>query len=115
MANTRPGQREYDILLIGATGYTGSLAVQQIARHFPADLRWVIAGRCEAKLQRLRESIPAISAGASVPGTYRVYTRRFGITSRNGVGAVFLAARTHRKRIICTSFDSLAHRNAMKT
>ncbi|KAI1147406.1 Saccharopine dehydrogenase-domain-containing protein [Nemania diffusa] len=67
MANTRPGQREYDILLIGATGYTGSLAVQQIARHFPADLRWVIAGRCEAKLQRLRESIPAISAGASVP------------------------------------------------
>ncbi|KAI0434040.1 Saccharopine dehydrogenase-domain-containing protein [Xylaria sp. FL1042] len=67
MPNTRPGQREYDILLIGATGYTGSLAVQQIARHFPADLRWVIAGRCETKLQRLRESISAISAGASLP------------------------------------------------
>lgn len=67
--------REYDIVLVGATGYTGALTAEHIAEHLPTKLKWAIAGRSSAKLNvlakklrqlapdRLQPSIECISVG----------------------------------------------------
>lgn len=49
--------RVYDVVLFGATGFTGRLAAQYLAEHAPPQLRWAVAGRDEQKLARVRESI----------------------------------------------------------
>ncbi|KAM0511721.1 hypothetical protein ACHAPE_009605 [Trichoderma viride] len=45
--------RDYDLVLIGATGYTGALTAEHIAEHLPINLRWAIAGRSSTKLNGL--------------------------------------------------------------
>ncbi|NYG58687.1 short subunit dehydrogenase-like uncharacterized protein [Nocardioides daedukensis] len=52
--------RDYDIVLFGATGFTGGLTAQYLARHAPARLRWAIAGRSKAKLSKVRDELAAI-------------------------------------------------------
>jgi saccharopine dehydrogenase (NAD+, L-glutamate forming) len=37
--------RPIDVLLYGASGFTGRLAVAELARHAPRGLRWALAGR----------------------------------------------------------------------
>ncbi|KAI9760977.1 MAG: hypothetical protein M4579_001353 [Chaenotheca gracillima] len=49
--------REYEIVLLGATGYTGSLTAEYIAKHLPTDLKWAVAGRSEAKLAAIVQKI----------------------------------------------------------
>ncbi|SPO01015.1 uncharacterized protein DNG_03763 [Cephalotrichum gorgonifer] len=45
--------RQYDLVVWGATGYTGKRVAQHIAAHFPTDLKWALAGRTEPKLRAL--------------------------------------------------------------
>ncbi|EXJ92909.1 hypothetical protein A1O3_01465 [Capronia epimyces CBS 606.96] len=45
--------RKYDLVVFGATGYTGRLTVEHIATSFPPDLKWAIAGRSADKLGQL--------------------------------------------------------------
>ncbi|KAL4936720.1 hypothetical protein BDV06DRAFT_233065 [Aspergillus oleicola] len=47
----------YDITLLGATGYTGSLCAAFIASNFSTNLRWCLAGRSEAKLKALAKEL----------------------------------------------------------
>jgi saccharopine dehydrogenase (NAD+, L-glutamate forming) len=42
--------RELDLVLFGATGFTGRLTAEYLARHAPSGLRWGLAGRNPAKL-----------------------------------------------------------------
>ena len=60
--------RDYDIVLFGATGFTGALTAEYLARHAPANLRWALAGRNRAKLAALRARL-ADEALASVAFT----------------------------------------------
>ncbi|OBT79757.1 saccharopine dehydrogenase [Pseudogymnoascus sp. 05NY08] len=53
--------RQYDIVLWGATGYTGSWTAKHIARSYPTDIRWAIAGRSESKLKAVAESCAKIN------------------------------------------------------
>ena len=46
--------REYDVVLFGATGFTGGLTAEYLAAHAPAGTRWAIAGRSPAKLDAVR-------------------------------------------------------------
>jgi short subunit dehydrogenase-like uncharacterized protein len=46
--------RPYDIVLFGATGFTGGLTAEYLAQGAPAETRWAIAGRNERKLEDLR-------------------------------------------------------------
>ena len=52
-------RREFDVVLWGATGFTGRLAAEQLLRRVGADgdLRWAIGGRSREKLERLRTEI----------------------------------------------------------
>ncbi|QIK74408.1 saccharopine dehydrogenase family protein [Nocardioides piscis] len=49
--------RDLDIVLFGATGFTGELTAAYLARNAPADLRWALAGRNLAKLEAVRERL----------------------------------------------------------
>jgi short subunit dehydrogenase-like uncharacterized protein len=49
--------RPYDVVLFGATGFTGALTAEYLAANAPTDLRWAIAGRNRDKLEKLREDL----------------------------------------------------------
>jgi short subunit dehydrogenase-like uncharacterized protein len=53
---------EHDLVLFGATGFTGGLTAEYLAAQVPADVRWALAGRNLDKLAAVRERL------ASVPG-----------------------------------------------
>jgi short subunit dehydrogenase-like uncharacterized protein len=58
--SARDAERDFDIVLFGATGFTGGLTAEYLARNAPAHLRWAIAGRSESKLQAVRDGLAAI-------------------------------------------------------
>ncbi|WP_203337314.1 saccharopine dehydrogenase family protein [Nocardioides limicola] len=52
--------RDHDLVLLGATGFTGGLTAEYLARHAPTDLRWALAGRSLVKLERVRARLVEI-------------------------------------------------------
>ncbi len=51
--------RSYDLVLLGATGFTGGLVAEHLARRLAdTDTSWAIAGRNQAKLTALAERLP---------------------------------------------------------
>ncbi|HEY1457927.1 MAG TPA: saccharopine dehydrogenase NADP-binding domain-containing protein [Solirubrobacteraceae bacterium] len=59
------GERSYDLILFGASGFTGALTAEYLAGHAPPGIRWALAGRDRAKLERLREHLVKLNARAS--------------------------------------------------
>src|SRR5436305_10836458 len=57
-----PSDRTYDIVLFGATGFTGALTAEYLARNAPSDTRWALAGRNRQKLEQVRTKLAAINA-----------------------------------------------------
>jgi short subunit dehydrogenase-like uncharacterized protein len=55
--------RKYKLTLLGATGFTGGLCAEYLARALPADTTWAIAGRNRDKLDSTRQRLE--KAGAS--------------------------------------------------
>ena len=45
--------RQYEIILYGASGFTGQLVAEYLSIEYP-DVRWAIAGRNQQKLETLR-------------------------------------------------------------
>ncbi|MEE2692233.1 MAG: saccharopine dehydrogenase NADP-binding domain-containing protein [Pseudomonadota bacterium] len=78
------GQREFDIVVYGASGYTGRLVADYLAAHYAKDasLKWAMAGRSEKKLADVRAeigapaSIPLVVADADNPQSLRALARR---------------------------------------
>ena len=54
-----PEQREHDVVVFGATGFTGALTAAYLAANAPADTRVALAGRNREKLERVRDKIGA--------------------------------------------------------
>lgn len=52
--------RRYDVVLFGATGFTGGLTAEYLARSAPDGLRWALVGRNRAKLEAVRARLAAI-------------------------------------------------------
>jgi short subunit dehydrogenase-like uncharacterized protein len=57
--------REFDIILFGATGFTGALVAQRLAAMSP--LRWAIAGRNADKLRKVADSLSAFRTSGTEP------------------------------------------------
>lgn len=51
--------REFDVVVFGATGFTGRLVAEYLARGAPT-VRWAIAGRSAAKLEAVKRELVAI-------------------------------------------------------
>ncbi len=52
-----PEGRTYDIVLFGATGFTGALTAQYLAANAPDGCRWALAGRNQQKLEAVRDRL----------------------------------------------------------
>lgn len=91
-----PQERQYELVLLGATGYTGKLVAEWITTHGPEDLkyvrlwyqvpakldsvfkifidhlllhiRWAIAGRNAKKLQNVIDELKQLKPGRQQPG-----------------------------------------------
>jgi short subunit dehydrogenase-like uncharacterized protein len=59
--------RRFDLALFGATGFTGGLTARYLAANAPAGMRWAIAGRNRAKLERVAAELAAIESAAAPP------------------------------------------------
>jgi short subunit dehydrogenase-like uncharacterized protein len=59
---TGKGARDHDIVVLGATGFTGELTAAYLAEHAPTDLRWALAGRNRDKLEAVRARLAKIDA-----------------------------------------------------
>lgn len=57
--------KAFDLVLFGATGFTGKQTLLHLMRHVPADLKWAIGGRNRAKLEAL---LAEVAGGANLPG-----------------------------------------------
>ncbi len=55
--------RDHDIVLFGASGFTGGLTAEYLAAHAPDGLRWALAGRNPSKLEGVRSRLAQIDAG----------------------------------------------------
>ena len=82
---TDRGAREFDIVVYGATGYTGRLVAEYLATHYKARgdaPKWAMAGRSEDKLREVRGAIgaaavtPLIVADADDPASLEAMTAR---------------------------------------
>jgi len=62
--------RQYDIVVFGATGYTGKLTAEHIAFSLPTNLKWAIAGRSASKLEAVAAECKAIDADRIQPGKH---------------------------------------------
>lgn len=49
--------RKYDVVIFGATGFTGALTAQYLAKNAPAELKWALAGRNRTKLEAVRSNL----------------------------------------------------------
>ncbi|GAA4760740.1 saccharopine dehydrogenase NADP-binding domain-containing protein [Stakelama sediminis] len=73
MADTR----EFDIIVYGATGYTGRLVAEYLNHRPAGTARWAMAGRSLSKLQTVRDAIgapadtPLMTANADDPASLR--------------------------------------------
>lgn len=65
--------REYDIVVVGATGYTGTITATHIAEHLPTNLKWAIAGRSGVKLEALAAELKKLSPDRLQPGTIHLH------------------------------------------
>ncbi len=57
--------RDHDVVVLGATGFTGGLTAAYLAEHAPEGLRWALAGRNQEKLRAVRDRLAAIDPALS--------------------------------------------------
>jgi short subunit dehydrogenase-like uncharacterized protein len=91
--------REFDVVLWGATGFTGQLVAEYLADAYGVDgeLRWALAGRNRGKLEAVRARC-APGAGDD----------RLPILTGDSGDAASLAALAARTRVICTTVGPYA-------
>lgn len=77
-------QREFDVVIFGATGFTGKLVAEYFQAEYGSDanVSWAIAGRNESKLQQVKEelgisdSVPSIVADGDDDTALDALTKR---------------------------------------
>jgi short subunit dehydrogenase-like uncharacterized protein len=57
--------REHEVVVFGATGFTGTLTAEYLARHAPTGARVALAGRNRAKLEQLRSQLAVINSASA--------------------------------------------------
>lgn len=73
--------REFEVIIYGATGFTGRLVAEYISQSHP-DIKWAMAGRSADKLAKVRDligapaDIPLVIADSSEEGSLEAMTAR---------------------------------------
>lgn len=80
---------KYDIVIYGATGFTGRLAALYIAKQYGSTIRWAIAGRSQQKLEAIKSECQAHQGDCGIL-----------IADSNDESA--LAAMVAQTKVVCT-------------
>lgn len=69
-----PSNPQYDLVLLGPTGYTGHFCAQHIVKNHPTNLKWAIAGRSAQKMEPIAQELKELNPDRTQPGmTVRTY------------------------------------------
>lgn len=92
-------KRDFDLIVWGATGYTGQLVVEYLAQTYgvDGDLRWAIAGRNRSKLDTVLQSCLAAQQRGKLP-----------VLLADSNDAASLATLARQARVICTTVGPYA-------
>jgi short subunit dehydrogenase-like uncharacterized protein len=94
-------KREYEVVLFGATGFTGKLIAEYLARHGGPELRWAIAGRDRKKLEQVRDELARV-ASASGPASGPAASQ-IGVIEADNRDWASLALMANRTRVVLSS------------
>jgi short subunit dehydrogenase-like uncharacterized protein len=89
--NAPSDSRPYDLVLFGASGFTGGLTAEYLARALAGDAsgcRWALAGRSRARLEAVRDRLAAID-----PSLARLDLLHADVTDPDSLRSVAQAAR----------------------
>lgn len=64
-----PSNPQYDLVLLGPTGYTGHFCAQHIVKNHPTNLKWAIAGRSAQKMEPIAQELKELNPDRVQPGT----------------------------------------------
>ncbi|KAE9970872.1 hypothetical protein BLS_003834 [Venturia inaequalis] len=106
--------KNLDIVLFGATGYTGRLAAEHIAKTFPISLKWAIAELVELELEG--EALDALVARAHVVingvGPYHRYSTPVLVACANaGTHYVDFSTETPWQKEMIDTYHETAKKN----
>lgn len=59
--------RQYDIVLLGATGYTGQLVAEYLHQKLPTNYKWAISGRNDSKLKNVNSTLKSLNSNHTTP------------------------------------------------
>ncbi|KAI3336593.1 hypothetical protein HD806DRAFT_10759 [Xylariaceae sp. AK1471] len=59
--------RQYDVVVFGATGYTGLMIAEFITSSFPTDTKWAVAGRSLQKLEDVVKTCQSLNPNRKAP------------------------------------------------
>lgn len=82
--------REFDVIVFGATGFVGKLTASYLAEHAPEGTRVAIAGRTRDKLDAVRAELPKAAA-------------QWPLVVADADSAEDLLAMARRTRVVCTT------------
>lgn len=52
--------RPYQVVVFGATGFTGRLVCEHLLADYPKGVRWAMAGRSKAKLEQVKQELASL-------------------------------------------------------
>lgn len=61
-------KRDYDVILFGATGFTGRLVAEYLAKNAGSEVRWAIAGRDARRLEEIKTDLARIDPACASVG-----------------------------------------------
>lgn len=90
-------EHQFDVVLMGATGFTGRLVAEHLLRRHGAggDLRWALAGRNREKLEQVRTGLGDSAAGLP-------------LIVADSHDRASLDALVHKTRVVCTTVGPYA-------
>ncbi|MFT3764023.1 MAG: saccharopine dehydrogenase NADP-binding domain-containing protein [Minicystis sp.] len=89
--------KDFDLVLFGATGFTGQLVAEYLVKKRP-EVRWALAGRSRDKLDQVRRALAAVDpAAAELP-----------IVLGDSLDRAAMDAIARRARVVCTTVGPYA-------
>ena len=92
-------EREFDVVVWGATGFAGRLTAQYLLERYGTSLRWALGGRNRAKLEAVREAI-SVETGVDASG--------LPLVVGDAADAASMRALAERTRVACTTVGPYA-------
>src|SRR4051812_24135684 len=89
--------KEFDLVLLGATGFTGRLVAEYLVNKH-ADVKWALAGRSRAKLESIRDSLVAVDRSA----------HELPLVIVDSLDPESVTAMVKRTRVVCTTVGPYA-------